>query len=550
MIIDDSPAKRNLDASAMNSNEDELSRDKLTELDNLNLSLTSKTSRTDFNSSSSSSIHSNDGGAATSSRSEPFGRNNIRKSFSLLKQQALEEIGLIDVPSELKQKGEILDNLESSDGTFNATWNQNQKIRVKSRWYKLAVRSSSSNATQQELVQRSTFILMCLLTVIAGMIWGSMYLVLGETTAATMPFAYSALNSISLVSCTTQKRYDFFVKIQLLLILVLPYAVHLALGGLQKSGGVLIWSFLAPLGSAFFSSPGASLYWFQMYVVTMLGMLFHEFFYDADKVTPDYVAQDEEIGYRMPVKLCAYWAMNIVGVTTIVFFAALTFARELKDEYGRSEKLLLNILPGTIAKRIKCGELPIVDNYAGVTILFADLVGFTKASSEMCPNLLIGRFLRDVFSVFDKIVERHKLEKIKTIGDAYMVVAGLSGGEQKYHTEEIMMLAAEMFIEMKKVNKKYGLDFKIRIGVHTGPVIAGVLGVKKFAYDVWGDAVNTASRMESHGKPGYIHISEGTYQVVRDMPQFDYECMGESHIKGLGTMKTYTAYPLPKLKSG
>mmetsp|Transcript_15654 Transcript_15654/g.20617 ORF Transcript_15654/g.20617 Transcript_15654/m.20617 type:complete len:159 (+) Transcript_15654:262-738(+) len=133
---------------------------------------------------------------------------------------------------------------------------------------------------------------------------------------------------------------------------------------------------------------------------------------------------------------------------------------------------------------------------------------------------------------------------------AYMVVAGLSGDEQQHHTEGIMMLAAEMFIELKKVNKKYGLDFKIRIGVHTGPVIAGVLGVKKFAYDVWGDAVNTASRMESHGKPGYIHISEDTYHVVRDMPQFDYECMGESNIKGLGIMKTYTAYPLPKLKSG
>eukprot|EP00586_Coscinodiscus_wailesii_P001697 CAMPEP_0172487004 /NCGR_PEP_ID=MMETSP1066-20121228/15824_1 /TAXON_ID=671091 /ORGANISM="Coscinodiscus wailesii, Strain CCMP2513" /LENGTH=517 /DNA_ID=CAMNT_0013253325 /DNA_START=50 /DNA_END=1600 /DNA_ORIENTATION=- len=404
-------------------------------------------------------------------------------------------------------------------------------------FYKLAVRASSSFTSQRELIKRSTFILMCSLTVLAGMIWGVMYALLDEKIAAIMPFLYSAINGASLASCTIEGRYEMFVRIQLCLILLLPYTVHFALGGWQESGGVMLWSFLAPLGSVFFRSSSESLRWFQVYIVTSIAILLG-----------GCVSIMDSISSTIPSALCGYWIMNIVGVTTIVYFAAFLFARELEIEYARSEELLHNILPVSIAKRIKAGELPIVDNLDSATILFADLVGFTKASAQMNPNILIGAFLRDVFSEFDRLVERRGLEKIKTIGDAYMVAAGLNGSstENSHHAVEIMNIAAEMFQVMSKVNKRYDMQFEIRVGVHTGPVIAGVIGIKKFAYDVWGNTVNTASRMESHGMPGFIHLSQEMYNLVLDMPGFNIACRGQSSIKGLGLMTTYLAKPIPR----
>jgi adenylate cyclase len=333
---------------------------------------------------------------------------------------------------------------------------------------KFVVKSSNEkDLPTQEIVKRSTFTLMCSLTVMAGMIWGSMYYALGELNAAPIPFLYSCCNGTTLFFCKGPGMYTAFVRVQLFLIFALPCAVHLSLGGLQESGGVVLWSFLAPLGATFYRSSSESLWWLFIYILAIVALLRMELskastFSDAVTV--------------------GYWMMNIIGVSLITYAAAILFTRELELEYLRSESLLQNILPKPIAKRIKQGELPIVDNLDEVTILFADLVGFTKASSSTCPHFLIGEFLLDVFSTFDEIVENRGLEKIKTIGDAYMVVGGLHDKHKLNHTEEVMVLALEMLQQLENINSKYGLDFQIRIGVHTGPVIAGVLGVSKFTY--------------------------------------------------------------------
>jgi adenylate cyclase len=333
---------------------------------------------------------------------------------------------------------------------------------------KFVVKSSNEvDLPMQEIVKRSTFTLMCSLTVFAGMLWGTMYYALGELQAAPIPFLYSCCNGSALFLCKGSGMYTAFVRIQLFLIFALPCAVHLSLGGLQESGGVVLWSFLAPLGATFYRSSSESLWWLLLYISAifiLLGMELKRSSSFSDTVT------------------VGYWIMNILGVSLITFAAAILFTKELENEYLRSESLLQNILPKPIAKRIKQGELPIVDNLEEVTILFADLVGFTKAASKICPQFLIGEFLLDVFSTFDEIVENRGLEKIKTIGDAYMVVGGLHEQHMQHHANEVMLLALEMLQHLDKINEKYDLDFKIRIGVHTGPVIAGVLGVSKFTY--------------------------------------------------------------------
>ncbi len=215
---------------------------------------------------------------------------------------------------------------------------------------------------------------------------------------------------------------------------------------------------------------------------------------------------------------------------------------ELRYEKEKSEQLLLNILPKVIADQLKTGETTIASAMEEVTILFADVVGFTPLSAKVPPIQLVG-LLNKLFSSFDHLAEQYKLEKIKTIGDAYMVVGGLPL-PQEDHAEAI----AEMALEMQAVMDNFQAEtilgesedcerFQIRIGINTGSVVAGVIGIKKFIYDLWGDAVNIASRMESSGEPGRIQVTEATYERLKD--QYYFEPRGKISVKGRGKMKTY-----------
>ncbi|MGB3239771.1 MAG: adenylate/guanylate cyclase domain-containing protein [Geitlerinemataceae cyanobacterium] len=207
----------------------------------------------------------------------------------------------------------------------------------------------------------------------------------------------------------------------------------------------------------------------------------------------------------------------------------------LRREQDKSERLLLNILPAPIADRLKQGHQNIADGFAEVTILFADLVGFTQLSSRKNPKELVD-LLNQIFSAFDRLSEKHGLEKIKTIGDAYMVAGGLP--DPKSHSAaDIAEMAIEMQQEMQNFRERTGEDLHLRIGMNTGPVVAGVIGTRKFIYDLWGDAVNVASRMESQGIPGCIQVTEATYTLLKD--KYRFEARGEIAIKGKGTMPAY-----------
>ncbi|WP_199249484.1 adenylate/guanylate cyclase domain-containing protein [[Phormidium] sp. ETS-05] len=208
---------------------------------------------------------------------------------------------------------------------------------------------------------------------------------------------------------------------------------------------------------------------------------------------------------------------------------ALQFQRE------QTETLLLNILPQPIAQRLKQEESTIADHFEAVSVLFADLVGFTEFSSRKSPQELV-QVLNRIFSGFDELAERHGLEKIKTIGDAYMVVAGLPI-PRKDHGEAIAHMAMEMLAEMERINAEIGESLTIRIGINSGPVVAGVIGIKKFIYDLWGDTVNIASRMESTGLPGAIQVTAATKKLLSRKMRF--EKRGAIFIKGRGEINTY-----------
>ena len=208
---------------------------------------------------------------------------------------------------------------------------------------------------------------------------------------------------------------------------------------------------------------------------------------------------------------------------------------ELEKEKTISENLLQNMLPQIIAERLKDGEGVIADAHMEVSVVFSDIVGFTKLSSMMSPEDLEER-LNEIFSEFDTECSKLRLEKIKTIGDAYMVVAG-APYPRKDHAEACVHMALAMQKVLKLQREKYGDDLDVRIGVHSGKIVAGVIGMSKFAYDIWGDTVNIASRMESHCIPGRIQISDATKALIQD--SFFLEPRGELEVKGKGIMKTW-----------
>lgn len=211
------------------------------------------------------------------------------------------------------------------------------------------------------------------------------------------------------------------------------------------------------------------------------------------------------------------------------------FLAQLQVERTKSERLLLNVLPKAIAERLKAGQRTIVDSFIDSTVVFADIVGFTRISARQSPQRTV-QLLNEIFSSFDRIAEQFELEKIKTIGDAYMLVGGLPVIRND-HAEACAFAALEMLEAVRAFNRRHQLDWAIRVGMNSGPVVAGIIGTRKFSYDLWGDTVNIASRMESHGKPGHVQVSEATKRLLEH--KFDFQPVGVIEIKNSAPMPTY-----------
>ncbi len=211
------------------------------------------------------------------------------------------------------------------------------------------------------------------------------------------------------------------------------------------------------------------------------------------------------------------------------------YLAQLQSERAKSERLLLNVLPKAIADRLKHGERTIVDSIPDATVMFADLVGFSKFASNNTPDRTV-QLLNEIFSSFDRIAEQHELEKIKTIGDSYMLVGGVPTSRTD-HAEICALSGLEMLGAIAAFNKRNQLDWKIRIGINTGPVVAGIIGTQKFSYDLWGDTVNIASRLEANGQPGRIQVSEATMRLLEG--KFLLESVGLINLKNVGPVHAY-----------
>ena len=242
---------------------------------------------------------------------------------------------------------------------------------------------------------------------------------------------------------------------------------------------------------------------------------------------------EQTSGHMTVLLLVAVVAAGGFGVAIVSSFRSAL--EQLEEEREKSERLLLNVLPEAIAQRLKQGAGTIADSFESVTVLFADIAGFTKLSATVSPTDLV-QWLNEIFSEFDSIAAQADLEKIKTIGDAYMVVGGLPHPRDD-HAEAIAEMALKMQEAISLFNRKRDGNFQMRIGINSGPVVAGVIGTKKFIYDLWGDTVNTASRMESHGAIGEIQVTEATYELLKD--KYEFEERGAIAVKGKGEMPVY-----------
>jgi guanylate cyclase len=385
---------------------------------------------------------------------------------------------------------------------------------------------SSIGATPEETedarLQRILLLIGTLMFIFAGAVWGLTYMFFGEFLAGSIPFSYSIFSALSVVMFAITRRYGLFRFSQLLLILLLPFFLMIALGGFINSSAVILWAFICPLGALLFDEPRNAPRWFLAY----LGMLV------LSGVIQPYVRLTNGLS---TATIITFFVMNLACVCTFVFVLVSYFVGQKNIFQEKAETLLLNVLPKEIAQILKYENRTIADHYDEASILFADMVNFTPMSAEMTPVAMV-ELLNEIFTHFDGLVDKYDLEKIKTVGDCYMVAAGVPRPRAD-HAQALARLALEMreFIGTNDFNASRPVDF--RIGINSGPVLAGVIGRKKFIYDLWGDAVNLASRMESHGSGGAIQITRATYEIIGG--EFICEPHGTVNVKGKGEMEVW-----------
>jgi adenylate cyclase len=379
-------------------------------------------------------------------------------------------------------------------------------------------------------LRRMIFIWASLAGVPSCAMYSLLYALFGAPLVATIMLGYMIICLFDLIVFSmTGRGFSPFLLFLTLSPMIASLLAEIILGGLMGSAMHVVWGLLTPLGALVVYGPKAARYCFAAY----LGVLGLGAFLSYSTAHPINVLDPRGISVMMGI--------NIIGVSAFAFGILHYFVHQrdlalglLRSEREKSEALLLNILPKDIASILKNESRTIADHFDGASILFADVVDFTPMSAKMSPTELV-ELLNEVFSYFDTLVEKYDVEKIKTIGDCYMVASGVPRPRPD-HAHVLARLALDMraFVNQRPFG---AYKVSLRIGINSGSVVAGVIGRKKFIYDLWGDAVNTASRMESHGSDGSIQITRATYELIKS--DFVCESRGTVYVKGKGEMEAW-----------
>jgi adenylate cyclase len=377
-------------------------------------------------------------------------------------------------------------------------------------------------------VRKALLVLVAVLILPIALLWGGLYLALGAPSGS-VAFLYFGVSLASIAVFARTRNFPFLLRTQLLAILLAPTVSMVPTGGFLASGGVGLWGILAPLGALVFGSVRSAMRWYGAFVAVFLA---------------SGVAGEISGGIsRLPTWFSSTMlALNVVVGGTVVLTLLALFAQQRQDALGalqaaqdRAENLLLNILPRAIAEKLKAEPQMIADQFTEASILFADVAEFTRMSERLAPAEVVG-VLDRLFRHFDTLAERYDIEKIKTIGDCYMVAAGVPSPRPD-HAQALACIALDMLDAMRSRDVVGDLGLELRVGINSGPIVAGVIGRKRFLYDLWGDAVNTASRMESHGTPSHIQITRATYELIKD--EFVCRPRGTVSVKGKGELETW-----------
>ena len=378
---------------------------------------------------------------------------------------------------------------------------------------------------------KALLVLISVLILPVALLWSAFYLAFGSPVGWA-PLGYFTVLLAAIVVFTRTRDFGTLLRVNQVAILFAPTLSMIPLGGFLDAGGVGLWGILAPLGALVFSDVRSAGRWFVAWAVVFLGS-----------------GTAGELSGGVSSAAVPEWftstmlALNVTVGGLLVFTLLAMFADQrrnalaaLRVEQAKAENLLLNILPQSIADRLKAEPRTIADQFSSASILFADVVDFTPLSELLPPAEVVG-LLDHLFSHFDELAEDYGLEKIKTIGDCYMVAAGVPSPRPD-HARALALMALDMQRAMRSVDGEVGqLGLELRVGINSGPVVAGVIGRKRFLYDLWGDAVNTASRMESHGTSGRIQITRATKELLED--EFVCEPRGTIPIKGKGEIEVW-----------
>ena len=384
---------------------------------------------------------------------------------------------------------------------------------------------------------------------LAAIVWLAIYWIMGLKLPTTIPLLYQALSALFLIVFLKTRNFDIYRFAQLSLFLFAPFVIQWSIGSFVNSSGIVLLALLAPVGAMVVYGARESIPWFVAYVtLTVMSGVFDYFLASGD-------------ASGVPMRTVAvFFVLNFTILSSIVYLLLRYFVQQkdmfqselsrqhelVRDEQKRSEQLLTAILPAHIAQRLKHDKATIAEGHADVAVMFADIVNFTVLAEELPPKDVVS-LLDVVFTRFDELAEKYRVDKIKTIGDAYMVAGGLAGDGRPY-VDAVADMALEMLEQTRSDEAMQRHNIAFHLGIGTGPVIAGVIGARRFIYDLWGDTVNIASRITADAPSNHIMVDKTTYRRLGG--RYEFSEPQEMTFKGKGKMTVYRLLAKRSERSG